>query len=317
MASIQVMSFTDPVEYAAAIQGADVDVDPCATGSFTASLTRIRFNSLGLLRLSENLPRIMRITPRHDRMPVILFQTESGSGVFERGAQRTSDSITQQAVDETYFQRSTVPVGLGSLAFPAGGMESVGLSAAECEELMPPHSHTIFTPKPGAMAQLRELHRAAGLLAAETPDVLAHPEVDRGLEQALIQAIAGCLRANDIYENTSKLCRRAAIMRRFRDVVEADPDRSLYIHEVAKAVGVSTRTLSTCCDEHLGMGPKKYLTLRRMNLVRRALSMADPRVTTVTQVATEYGFWELGRFANDYKRRFEESPSATLRKQRT
>jgi len=229
----------------------------------------------------------------------------------------TSDSITRHAMHETYFQRSVVPVGLGSLAFPAGDMESVGLSPVECGDLMPPRSHTILTPEPGAMAQLRELHRAAGLLATQTPEVLAHPEVARGLEQALIQAMVGCLPAQDIHENTSKPRRSAAIMRRFHDVLEADADRSLYIHEVAKAVRVSTLRLSNCCEEHLGMGPKKYLTLRRMNLARRALSVADPSVTTVTDVATEYGFWQLGRFAQDYKRLFEESPSTTLRRQRT
>ena len=61
------------------------------------------------------------------------------------------------------------------------------------------------------------------------------------------------------------------------------------------------------------MGPAQYLWLRRMNLARRALRLADPGKTTVTAIATEFGFWELGRFAVQYRQLFGELPSATLR----
>ena len=61
------------------------------------------------------------------------------------------------------------------------------------------------------------------------------------------------------------------------------------------------------------MGPIRYLTLRRMHLARRALLGADPSKATVTQIATDYGFWELGRFSVAYRALFGESPSDSLR----
>ena len=52
-----------------------------------------------------------------------------------------------------------------------------------------------------------------------------------------------------------------------------------------------------------------------MYLARQSLQTADPSTRTVTEIATEYGFVELGRFSVDYRSLFGESPSVTLRRE--
>jgi AraC-like DNA-binding protein len=84
--------------------------------------------------------------------------------------------------------------------------------------------------------------------------------------------------------------------------------------ELCAAVGASGRALRMYCQEHLGMSPHRYLLLRRMNLVRRALALADPAATNVTTIALDHGFGELGRFAVSYRELFGEVPSVTLRR---
>jgi AraC-like DNA-binding protein len=81
--------------------------------------------------------------------------------------------------------------------------------------------------------------------------------------------------------------------------------------EICAAIGVPERTLRLCCQEQLAMSPKQYLTRRRMHLVRRAL-LAAVAETTVTEIATRFGFWHLGRFSAGYQAIFDELPSATL-----
>jgi transcriptional regulator GlxA family with amidase domain len=108
--------------------------------------------------------------------------------------------------------------------------------------------------------------------------------------------------------------RRKAIVARFLKFLAAHPNRPLYLTEICAAIFVSERTIRAACEEHLGIGPIRYLTLRRMHQVRQALLGADPSKATVTSVVTDHGFWELGRFSVAYRARFGESPSETLRR---
>ena len=88
----------------------------------------------------------------------------------------------------------------------------------------------------------------------------------------------------------------------------------MYLAEICSAIGASERTLRTCCQEVLGVGPVHYLWLRRMYLTRRAPLRSDASTTTVTEISTAHGYWELGRFSVEHRGLFGESPSASLRR---
>jgi AraC family ethanolamine operon transcriptional activator len=65
------------------------------------------------------------------------------------------------------------------------------------------------------------------------------------------------------------------------------------------------------------MGPATYLRRLRLNGVHRALRRKNGGSITVTDVALEFGFWHLGRFAEQYKELFGESPHETLHRAHT
>ena len=182
-------------------------------------------------------------------------------------------------------------------------------------DLTPPRDTMRVTPPPEVMTRLQRLHAAATHLAETAPEIIANPDAARGLEQALTQAMVGCLRVGSVNEDSVAQRQHELIMRRFHRVLEEKPGQSLYITEICKAIGVSARTLQACCREQLGMGPKRYLLLRRLHLARRALREVTPGATTVTDIAMRYGFWHFGRFAGEYRSLFGESPSATLHRE--
>lgn len=89
----------------------------------------------------------------------------------------------------------------------------------------------------------------------------------------------------------------------------ADP---VAIGHLCRVIGVSERTLRNAFDEVCGVSPKQFVLRARLAEVHAALRR-ESRQATVTTIATDYGFYELGRFACRYKAAFGEYPSDTLR----
>jgi len=105
---------------------------------------------------------------------------------------------------------------------------------------------------------------------------------------------------------------REQIVSAVMDCIDRRDGEYLTVPDLASAAGVSERTLRAAFQDYFGVGPVRFLRVRTLNLARLALKKSDPALTTVTEVATRLGVWELGRFARDYRLLFGELPSATL-----
>jgi AraC-like DNA-binding protein len=307
--SSTVSTFDDPDDYAASVPGSSVELTISGRGHFAAAQTTIYLPHLWVQRFSDNLPRFVHSANLSGRA-TISFRSQPGPSLLRNGVEMLPSNIIRWGIGESFFQQSLGPTASGSMSLSPEVMASIG-ALAGCD-LTPPKDALSVTPPPNAMAKLQRLHAAAGQLAEDAPGVIAHSEAARGLEQALIEAMVDCFGTEELGEDRSALRRHAAIMHRFYRVVEERPDEALFIPELCTVIGASERTLRICCQEQLGVSPKRYLLLRRMHLARRALRESAPMESTVTEVATRYGFWQFGRFAGEYKALFGELPSASL-----
>ena len=82
--------------------------------------------------------------------------------------------------------------------------------------------------------------------------------------------------------------------------------------ELAQLCGVPERTLHRHFLVFLGHAPLVQFRRMRLAAAREALLAPGDGRASVTDTATRFGFTHLGRFAGEYRRRFGETPSATL-----
>jgi AraC-like DNA-binding protein len=312
MPSSSLQTFSDPDEYAAAIRATKTEFTVTGRGQFGAKLIQIDLHRLWIQRTFDNLPRISHPTNISGRA-VVSFRTRPGPSLLTAGLEMQPTNIVRHSEGQSYYRRSSGLAAYGSMSLPVAVL--VCLGAITGVNLTPPRDPQIHTPPRSAMMKILRLHGAAVRLAQDAPEIITNPDAARGLEQALIKAMVDCLGHQEEPKDNLAQGQHAIVMRRFRYMVEENPGEPLYIPEMCKAIRVSERTLRMCCQEHLGMAPKRYLLLRRMGLARRALREAMPDKTSVTAIGTRYGFWELGRFAVEYQALFGESPSATLHRQ--
>jgi AraC-like DNA-binding protein len=311
MVTTAIVTTTDVDQFRRAIRPIS-EVTITGRGRFSAKVIRIDLQQLWMTRARESLPRIWHVEMGRERTG-ISFSTEPGPAIGWRGAQIAAHEVIPVRPGLCGWHRLFGPTNWGAVSLPDAYLAEIGASVAG-RNLLPSRETIAMAVPPAALARLRRLHAEAARLAENHPKILASPGATHGLEQALVEAMLACLRPADIREDAGAFRHHAAIIKRFRAMAEARTDQAVFLPEVCAAIGVSGRTLRICCQEQLGISPKRYLLLRRLHLAQRSLRDIDPAAHSVTEIATRFGFWELGRFSVYYKDVFGESPSATLRR---
>jgi AraC-like DNA-binding protein len=295
-----------------AIQAAEVEIYPTTRGKFHSDITQIGLNRLWMQRFHQQLPQVTSAAIKPGRKVIGFLTKEHQPTLQHCGMDVSAGEIIVNDFD-TMHQRSGADLYYGAMSLPLGDFDAAANAISGYEFPGTALKHVV-RPSPVLMSRLLELHKLVGRIAETTPNILDLPDVIQALEQQLVHVMVRCLTDGLPSRMTVGNQRHDTIVAKFEEYLEANPNTPLYLPEICAAIGAAERTLRVACEQHLGMGPIRYLALRRMHLVRRALSRATPSTTTVTKIATDYGFWELGRFSVNYRALFGETPSATLQR---
>lgn len=299
--------FTDPESYVANLRVMAMELVVTGSGRFDGRLTWAQFSHVDVLCAQEAGPRIGYISPPSSLC--VTFPTRPGPALLVNGMALQHGEFAFHPRGECFHQRTTGAARWGLLAI------TPRFASLHAAALIAP-ARQVFRPPTVAATRFLRLHARLCHIVETCATRIGQPNVARALEQELIQALTTCFCCNEMRTEPDRTQRHVDILARFEHELTAHPDRVLPMPALCAIVGTSERTLTACCTEVLGMSAGRYIRLRRLNRVRRAILDADPIMAKVSEIARSHSFTELGRFAVLYREAFGETPSTTLRRVR-
>jgi AraC-like DNA-binding protein len=136
-----------------------------------------------------------------------------------------------------------------------------------------------------------------------------------GLEELLMNSLLHIQPSNyhDEFVRPSQQPARR-VVRDAMNYIDANLGEPITMESIARTVHMSVRSIQHGFREELGMSPMTYVRDRRLERVHDELADALPSDgVTVTGVANRWGFYHLGSFAVEYRKRWGITPSETLR----
>jgi AraC-like DNA-binding protein len=218
------------------------------------------------------------------------------------------------------------PAGGEGYAFDPGGMQfaiiSVGADVAS--EIVQAGRASMQAAEgscvlhPSAAEAFRLRHRLSALSVAVEASTVGngHDAVDDVAEWLTAWLIKCMKEALPVRPGVSGGS-RSLVVRAAEQFFQCHVGESVSIPRLSAIAGVSERSLRNAFHHVCTTSPKRYLKIWQLHEVRRALRRRDRPPSSVTDVATLHGFFELGRFAGEYKALFGEAPSQTLLRTRT
>ncbi|MCY1267642.1 Helix-turn-helix domain protein [compost metagenome] len=302
---------TDIDDQAASLSGWEQIYDQLSPGRYQGSVTQCWIDDLQVIRESAN-------------------QCVHQLGHSWEGCRTFIVPMRQQGVARFGSQvvEADVPVTLGpgqELDFrtpPALDVMSIALSAASIAELsVVTEGYDLeavlggchgLRAEPSRLAELRTLLASVYEVIQHTPELLAYPEVRKGLRQSILLSLFATCSGAERPGRSQRALLHKRVVDKAREYVLENTLEPVTIASLCEVVGVSRRTLQMCFQEIMGTNPVQYLRAIRLNRVRRDLRQNQWGGLKVQDVACHWGFWHLSSFTADYKRMFGELPSQTL-----
>jgi AraC-like DNA-binding protein len=311
-----VLSFSECDQLAQAIRHEDVEVVPTKSGCFRQEVILTPLAGTVVRYGRHDGPWLCSATAPRGHVSMLLDTISSGPTMQNGQPIYEAQALGLHGPGAENFSVSS-PGEFFFAPFPEHEFHDAWRTATGGGRMIAACEFQRIRPEGSRWATLLETIAAVRQLAVEKPMLWRNPEQREAMERSLLSASVLAIASGAQRTNRQKprISTRdhASVLRRALEHLRENVDQPVYTLDLCASADVSERTLRTVFREYFGMGPMHYLKLRRLQQVRRALCTESPEESSVKSIALTHGFWELGRFAVEYRHLFGESPAETLR----
>ncbi|MEH6583837.1 MAG: AraC family transcriptional regulator [Halioglobus sp.] len=224
----------------------------------------------------------------------LLLRMEAGSGV--------------EAISEPGFSAFTLSFGkhrISELAENLGLPDPGGTKDSRGLELF--NDPILLSPLRATLCQLFESRRDEKLSYAGKSAL--HETIKSEIPAMLLVATSASQP-----KNRPSLRNRERVLKRALEFIKEHPQEALSVERLCVASASSMSTLERAFLDRYSMSPKRYTLVKRLHHVHKALlRQAETGKVAIYEVANDWGFWHMGKFAADYKKLFGYLPSQTAK----
>ena len=301
-------------EYSDGVIGATTDFLLTGPSQAPWAVGRCKLGSIVLQFGLEGGSKILHGISRPDALSFI-FQDEKIADrlIFDGQILQPRDFVVLPPTSEFTFASYGVHRWM-SMAMPVGFFETFAIETGRNHLAWLENQKCVVSSSKQLLKCLTAETASTAALAANKQTSLLDGSGIARLLNALIAAIAGLDSETCVSSETSRLS--GDTVTKALKYARSKKWEGLRVANLALAADVTNRTLLRMFRQQLGVGPASYLKLRQLNMVRRALRGRCERSSRVTNVMSEHGVSEFGRFASEYKALFGERPSETVARSR-
>ncbi|RKZ45663.1 MAG: hypothetical protein DRQ58_10035 [Gammaproteobacteria bacterium] len=305
------MFFDDPVEFEEFLApvGGDVLIRPAIGAAFNAEICMKRLEHIGLFTVSANSFKAVK-EPQQDFYGLTIPLSASFT-ISESDRNHAYKSPSAHLLSPGHTFELTAKRGCHFLVsnYFVNPVSDYSRKLLQSDSLDLPSLGTdiLFSTQMGSVL-LRSIAKTWSALN----DKISPSEITiKELEDDMLASFVLYSNKDSNVRNSNKY-NDPHILSRAEEFIIDNLKNPITRNQLAEVSGRSIRTLSRAFEKKYGIGPMAFIKQRRLDAAYHDLLGAKGDITSVTQVASNYGFAHFGKFAIEYGKIFGETPSASL-----